>query len=523
MSASPEPLLAGPPETIDARRFIAFVAMIVGMFMAVLSVQIVGSSFKEIQAGLGAAPDEVSWVLTSALIAEVIMIPLSARFSQIFSTRIFFSVCAGGFTLASIGCSQAWDIPSMIAFRGVQGFFGGGMMPMVVASLYTAIPRSHQVRFAMIFGMLGTSAVGIGPVVGGWITEVLAWEWLFLINVPIGILVFISVAFLVDFDRPTPSLVRDTDFAGIGLAVVLLGSTLFVLQEGQREDWIESDLIAALIALAVVSLLVFLLRQLTARDPLIRLSALRRPHFLVGTALIGVFGGGLYIPIYLLPLFLGQVRGFDTATIGGITAVLGVSMVASGIFAGHAVRSFGIAWTAATGFALLTAGTALHTGLTIDSGFVEMAIPQVLRGVGAPLAYFTMLDLAMSFLPVSEVKHGSSLFNLVMRLGAAIGLAIANTFLVARADFHYVRIAESMALPPGGATQMVAQVSEILAGGISPNVAVDAIGYIAQIAQREALIMAFNDVLIGSALALGCTLLVMPLVARIARTGHIVR
>ncbi len=142
---------AGPPETINVRRFVVFIAMIAGMFMAVLAVQIVGSSFKEIQAALGAAPDEVSWFLIAALTAEVIMIPLSARFSQICSTRIFFSVCAGGFTFARVGCAQAWDVPSMIAIRATRGFFGG-MMPMVVASLYTAIPRRLQVTFAMIFG-----------------------------------------------------------------------------------------------------------------------------------------------------------------------------------------------------------------------------------------------------------------------------------------------------------------------------------------------------------------------------------
>lgn len=515
--------VAGPPQTVSLRRFVAFVAMIAGMFMAVLSVQIVGSSFKEIQAGLGAAPDEVSWVLTAALIAEVIMIPLSARLSQVFSTRIFFSVCAGGFTLASVGCAQAWDIPSMIAFRAVQGFFGGGMMPMVVAGLYTAIPRHLQVRFAMIFGMLGTSAMAIGPVVGGWITEVLSWEWLFLVNVPIGLVVLFVVAFLVDFDRPRTALLRRTDFAGIGLAVLLLGSTLFVLEEGQREDWLESGLIASLAALAAVTLVLFLVRELTARNPLVRLGTLRRPHFLVGTLMIGVFGGGLYIPVYLLPLFLGQVRGLDTSDIGAITAVLGVSMVTSGILAGQAVRHLGLAWTATAGFGLLTLGTVLHAGLTIDSGFVEMALPQVFRGIGAPLAYFTMLDLAMSALPVSEVKHGSSLFNLVMRLGAAIALALASAVLAARADFHYVRISEAMALPPGAPLQTLARISGFLAGDMSPDVAADAVGYLAEIAQREALIMAFNDVLVGSGAVLGLTLLVMPLVARIARTGHVRR
>ncbi len=512
---------AGPPETIDVRRFVAFVAMIAGMFMAVLSVQIVGSSFKEIQAALGAAPDEVSWVLTAALIAEVIMIPLSARLSQICSTRIFFVTCAAGFTLASVGCAQAWDVPSMITFRAAQGFFGGGMMPMVVASLYTAIPRRLQVSFAMIFGMLGTSAVAIGPVVGGWITEALSWEWLFLVNVPIGVVVIVVVGLFVDFDRPDARLIRHTDFAGIVLAFALLGSTLFVLQEGQRRDWFESGVIAGCTAVAGVALAAFLVRELSARDPLVRFGTFRRSHFLVGVLLIGVFGGGLYIPIYLLPLYLGQVRGFDTSTIGTVTAVLGVSMVLSGVFAGHLVRLIGIGWTAALGFSLLAAGTLLHGGLTIDSGFAEWALPQVLRGIGAPLAYFTMLDLSMSALPVAEVKHGSALFNLVMRLGAAVGLAGANTLLAARADLHYARIAEATHLPPGGGGQILGRVSGLLAGIPSPGVHADAVGYLTRIAQREALIMAFNDVLIGTACVLGTALLAMPIVGRIARRAHV--
>ena len=396
------------------------------------------------------------------------------------------------------------------------------MMPMVVASLYTAIPRRLQVTFAMIFGMLGTSAVAIGPVVGGWITEVLSWEWLFLVNVPIGVVVVVVVGLLVDFDRPDVRLIRQTDFAGIVLAFLLLGSTLFVLQEGQRRDWFESALILGLHgggrdhAGGVSRPRVHCARAAGSlrHVPALPFPGRCAPHRRVR-------GRTVRPDLPAAACNLGQVRGFDTATIGSITAVLGVSMVLSGVFAGHLVRYIGLGWTAALGFGLLAAGTILHAGLTIDSGFAEWALPQVLRGMGAPLAYFTMLDLSMSSLPVSEVKHGSALFNLIMRLGAAVGLAIANTLLVARADLHYARIAESMALPPGGGWQILGLVSGLLAGSVSPEVHADAVGYLTQIAQREALIMAFNDVLIGNACLLGMALLVMPVVGRIARTSHV--
>ena len=188
--------------TLGPRELLAFIGMALGMFLAVLNIQIVGSSFDEIKAGLAAGPEEVSWVLTSALIAEVIMIPMSGWLSRVMSTRWMFSACSIGFGLASIGCASATSIEEMIIFRSLQGFMGGGLAPMIWAAIYVSFPGRSRNYLLAIVSLLGTSAVALGPSLGGWISEEASWPWLFYFSVPFAALSATIVFFFVDFDTP---------------------------------------------------------------------------------------------------------------------------------------------------------------------------------------------------------------------------------------------------------------------------------------------------------------------------------
>ena len=249
-----------PPRTgraeadrIDPKRFAAFICMVFGMFMAILDIQIVSASLSEIQAGLSASPDEITWVQTSYLIAEVIMIPLSGFLSRALGTRILFAIAAAGFTFASFMCGLSTSLDEMIVWRAVQGFIGGGMIPTVFASAFMIFPRSRMGLITPMIGLVATLAPTIGPTVGGYLTDLFSWHWLFLINVIPGIVVTIAALTLVDFDEPDFGLLRHFDWTGFLAMAAFLGALEYVLEEGPRNDWFDDRAVVRLRAISVVS------------------------------------------------------------------------------------------------------------------------------------------------------------------------------------------------------------------------------------------------------------------------------
>ena len=212
------------PAPLDRRRTFAFFCMVFGMFMAILDIQIVSASLAEIQAGLSASSDEISWVQTSYLIAEVIMIPLSGMLSRVLSTRWMFVIASGGFTFMSFMCATATNIDQMIVYRALQGFIGGGMIPTVFASAFTIFPPEKRPIISPIIGLVATLAPTIGPTLGGYLTDLFSWHWLFLVNIVPGILVTVSTYLLVDFDEPDLSLLKSFDWVGLAGMAAFLGS-----------------------------------------------------------------------------------------------------------------------------------------------------------------------------------------------------------------------------------------------------------------------------------------------------------
>ncbi|HIA21208.1 MAG TPA: DHA2 family efflux MFS transporter permease subunit, partial [Alphaproteobacteria bacterium] len=303
---------------LGIRELLAFTGMALGMFLAVLNIQIVGSSFDQIKAGLAAGSEEVSWVLTSALMAEVIMIPMSGWLCRLMSTRWLFTGCLLGFGLASIGCALATSIEQMIIFRAAQGFMGGGLAPMIWAAIYVSFPRRYQNYLLAIVSLLGTSAVALGPSLGGWISEEMSWPWLFYFSVPFAALSAAMVFFFVDFDMPDWSIFEDIDVLGILLMATFFMCLLIVLEEGRRQDWLESRLIVILATISAISGLLFVWRELTCSNPLIDLRVFGHLNFSVGAFYVAVFGAGMYVPLYLLPLFLSRIIGLNTWQIGSM-------------------------------------------------------------------------------------------------------------------------------------------------------------------------------------------------------------
>lgn len=513
------PVAASPPVT--ARTVAGYLAMVVGLFMAVLDIQIVASSLAEIRAGLSASLDEISWVQTSYLIAEVIVIPLSGWLARLLSTRVLFAAASLGFSLASLACAVAWDIWAMAAFRAVQGLLGGVMIPTVFSAVYIMFPPERRSAFIVLAGLVATIAPTVGPTLGGWITTHLSWHWLFLINLPPGVLVSLAVLRLVDVDRPDPSLLRRVDWSGILLVALFLGTLEYILEEGPGEDWLDSDLIRTLLPVCALAGIAFVWRELTADHPVVDLYAFRDRNFTLGCLFSFVVGVGLFGSVYVMPLFLATVRGHDALAIGTIMAVTGAFQFLSGPIAGAAEKRLDLRVMLGIGLLLFGAGLWLNAGLTHESDFRELFWPQAVRGIAIMFCFLPMTQIAMGRLPREEVGNASGLYNLMRNLGGAIGLAAIDTLLDRRLDLHAAHLHERLDPARLPVTERLeGAVAHLSAFSADPTWAERAaVALVDGLLHREALVLAFNDVFLALSAVFFAAFLLLPLVRPVPHAG----
>lgn len=474
-------------------QWVGFFSMAVGVFMAVLDIQIVASSLQKIQAGLSATKDEIAWVQTSYLIAEVIVIPLSGWLGRVFSTRYLYVISAGGFTLASLLCAFAWNLPSMIVFRCLQGFLGGAMIPMTFTVIFILFPPRLQPAMTIVLGLIVTMAPTIGPVLGGFLTETYNWQLLFLINIIPGIIVCMMVWKYLDIDQPDWALLQKIDFVGIALIAVFLGSMQFVLEEGVRKQWFEDHLIVALTIVAVVSGIAMLIWELKNPHPIIDLYAFRNINFAVGCGYSFVLGVGLYTIIYLTPIYLSSGKGLNSLQIGYYLMVVGVFQLLSAFIAGPLEKKMDLRWMLCLGFGLFALGSWMNGGLTAESGYWEFFWPQAIRGGALMLCFLPINTLALGLLPVEEIKNASGLYNLMRNLGGAIGLAVANTQMIYLTKAHYARLRDSVTATSYQAQEMLEGLTASMQQMNLPDPDLAALKQITGLALREAEVMTFNN------------------------------
>jgi len=427
-----------------AQKVFAFAAMCVGMFIALLDIQIVSASLRDIGGGLSAGADETAWVQTSYLIAEIVVIPLSGWLSRVFSTRWLFCASAIGFTLTSLLCGLAWNIQSMIAFRALQGFLGGSMIPMVFTSAFIFFSGKQKVIAASTIGAIASLAPTLGPVIGGWITEVSSWHWLFYINLVPGILVAVAVPLLVRIDKPDLSLLRGADYASMAFMAVFLGCLEYTLEEGPRWNWFSDSTIVATAWISALAALAFVSRSLIVSNPIVDLRALKERNFALGCFFSFVTGIGLFATIYLTPLFLGRVRGYSALDIGLAVFSTGLFQVMSIPLYAFLANRIDLRWILMAGLALFAVSMWDFSPITHDWGARELLLPQALRGMAQQLAVPPAVTLTLGALAPARLKHASGLFNLMRNLGGAIGIAACATLLNDRTNLHFTRLAEHL-------------------------------------------------------------------------------
>lgn len=474
---------------------IGWLAMVFGMFMAVLDIQIVASSLTNIQAGLAASDDEIAWVQTSYLIAEIIMIPFSGFLARLLSTRRLFVLSSLGFTFFSLACALSWSLPSLVVFRVFQGFLGGGMIPCVFASIYQIFPPKKQPMANVVVGLIVTLAPASGPTIGGYITEILSWHWLFLLNVIPGIVIALLVNAMPDIDKPQPELAKGFDWTGLITMALFLGGLEYILDEGPGDDWFDSESITLWVMISSLSAMIFFWRSFTARKPLIDLHIFSNRTFSAGCIMAFILGIGLFGGIYTVPQFLAHIPHYNSLQIGYVMSVAGVFMLVTAPLAGRLATIVDKRIMLFIGMLMAALGFYLNTFMHADTAFGELFWPQAFRGMGLIIMIVCVNTLSLSTLPQEMLSNGSALFNLMRNLGGAIGLAAINTSLNARSAFHSQYMSEWInPVRP----EYQAYIARLQLNGVEDVAVQHAI--ISKLVSRQAHIMAFNDTHVWMAL-----------------------
>jgi MFS transporter, DHA2 family, multidrug resistance protein len=493
MTSATPAIPAPDDERIDIGNLLTFICLVFGMFMAILDIQIVSASMADIRAGLSASKDEVTWVQTSYLIAEVIMIPLTGFFSRALGTRYLFAMSAAGFTFASLMCGLATSINDMIIWRAAQGFLGGAMVPLVFAMSWVLFPRSKQRIISPMIALILTTAPTIGPSVGGYVTEALSWRWLFFINIIPGIIITIVALVRINFDKPDFALLKKLDWTGmIGMAVSL-GCLQYLLEEGPRHGWFDDPevLISALVS--AVAALIFIWRIRVAPEPIVDFRPFKHRNFALGSVFSFVVGMGLFGLTFLFPIYLGQVRGHNAVTIGETLFVTGAAMFVVAPINSRLIGIMDPRLMMALGLTSFGIGTYLMAGVTRDWDFWELLVPQIFRGAGLMMAMLPINNMSMGSLPQELLKGGAALYNLIRILGGAFGVALLTSALNARTDLHLARLHERVTATHSPVTETLAELTRRYAsyGSDAPTIALQKLN---EIVHRQGLVMAFADV-----------------------------
>jgi DHA2 family multidrug resistance protein len=413
--------------------------MCIGMFMAILDVQVVATSLPTIQGALGIARDQMSWIQTAYLIAEVIAIPLTGFLTRLITMRWLFIVTISIFTVASIGCAASTSFAVLMTWRVVQGFSGGTLIPAVFTAVFLLFPPRLQGIATTIAGVLAVLAPTVGPIVGGWITQTYTWHWLFLINVVPGILSALATVWLLPVEKPALGEARSLDVVSIACMAVALSALEIALKEAPDRGWL-SPYVCSLLAVSIASGVAFARRTLGRRKPVVELRTLADPMFAVGCLLSFVLGIGLFGSVYMMPVFLAFARGHDAFEIGKIMLVTGIAQLATAPLAVALERRMGARLLTMAGFLLFATGLGLSAFQTPETDFAGMFWPQVIRGVAIMFCLLPPTRLALGHLEAAAVPDASGLFNLMRNLGGAIGIALIDSIIYGRAPDHATAI-----------------------------------------------------------------------------------
>jgi DHA2 family multidrug resistance protein len=484
------------PNRASVTIWIAVLAAMIGSFMAILNIQITNASLLNIEGGIGTGVDNGSWISTSYLIGEIVVIPLTDYLSRVFSFRRYMLASATLFAVFSVACAFAHDLPSMIAMRGLQGFAGGVLIPMAFTLVLTKLPKPQQPIGLAVFALSVTFAPAIGPTIGGYLTENYGWQTIFFVNV-LPTIVMVTALYLTLERQPMQlKLLKEGDWAGIFTMAIGLSALQTVLEEGNKDDWFSSPFILRLAAVALVSLSLFVGIELMIEKPLIRLRLLTRRNFGFGTIAMTMLGFALFGSVYILPAYLGQAQGYNAEQIGEVLAWTGLPQLILIPLVPKLMQRFDTRYIAFTGLMIFAYSCFMNTAMSPDYAGDQLWIPNIVRAIGQAMILTPLTSVTTGDIAPQDAAAASGISNMFRNLGGAIGTAVIATVITKREQFHSNIIGQSVTLGREEVRSRISQMTDFfLAHGVPDPAAArhQAIVALGNAVKRQALVMGFSD------------------------------
>jgi DHA2 family multidrug resistance protein len=426
------------------------IAMTVALaaFMEVLDTSIANVALPHIGGSLGASTDEATWVLTSYLVSNAIVLPLGGWASSLIGRRNFFVLCITGFTIASFLCGSAPSLPILLLCRVLQGAFGGGMQPMAQAIMADSFEPHKRGQAFALYGLVAVLAPSVGPTAGGWITDNFSWRWIFFINIPVGILAFILVTRLVEdppWIKADPSRLRHMDYMGLSFLALAMGGLQIMLDKGEENDWFSSPFICVFAVLFVVGIIGLFAWEWRQKEPLINLRLFRYRNFAICCFLMMLVGGVLNANTVLQPQFTQQLLGYTATTAGLALTAGGVTLLFMMPFAGFATGKISARYLAAFGFTMLVITFRYAAAVTnLQMSFAEASWLRVVQMFPLPFCFISITTAAYVGMPREQSNQVAGLINFVRNIGGSILIAITNAQVTSRSRWHEQHLQQSM-------------------------------------------------------------------------------
>ncbi|MBB3145894.1 DHA2 family multidrug resistance protein [Phyllobacterium trifolii] len=485
-----------PQPRASTKEWIAVLAGMIGAFMAILNIQITNASLLDIEGGIGTGVDNGAWISTAYLIGEIVVIPLTAYFSSVFSFRRYILVNTILFPLFSIACAFTHDLGSMIVMRGLQGFAGGVLIPMAFTMVLTKLPKSQQPAGLALFALSVTFAPAIGPTIGGYLTENYGWQTIFFINAVPSAVMAVALAATLDKTPMQLHLLKEGDWAGIFTMAVGLSALQTVLEEGNKDDWFSSPFILKLSAVAVVFLATFIWIELTVEKPLVKLSLLKQRNFAIGVVVNVLVGVALFGTVYILPQYLGQVQRYNAEQIGNVLAWTGLPQLLLIPLVPMLMKRFDARYIGFLGISIFAASCFMNVMLSPDNAGDQFWIPNIVRAIGQALVLTPITAITTAGIAAADAAAASGLTNMLRNLGGAVGTATLGTVLTKREQFHSNIIGQSVTLARDEVHQRLDQLTGyFITHGVSDHAlaAQQAVVALGRLVKRQALILGFGD------------------------------
>ena len=500
-------------------KWVIAISVVLPTLLEVIDTSVVNVSLGHIRGSLSAGLDESTWTITAYLVSNAIIIPLTGWLTRVFGRKRYLLASVALFTVSSFMCGSARTLSALVFFRVIQGIGGGGLQPLSQAILLETFPPKEHGMAMAIFGIGIMFGPIVGPVLGGWITDNWSWNWIFYINIPIGILSLILVTlFIKDPEYLVKKMKQKVDYWGLGLIVVGIGALQVVLDKGQREDWFSSDFIVRLSIIAVVSLIAFVIVELNKKHPILDLREFRNVVFASATVIQCVVFFVLFASITVLPIFCQQLMGYDALLAGMVLAPGGIAtllmMPVTGILLTKKVNPKSILFIGlvVTAYSLFTM---MKFNLYID--YNSIAWSRIVMGIGLAMIFIPLQTMAFATIPKEEMGNATSIFSLLRNLAGSIGIAFMTTMLTQRAQFHQFRLSERLQpFDPRYQMGMQKAVAVLSAKtGTASNFAAN--GLIYQQLMREATLRSFSDAFYLSTVIMVC---IIPIVFLLKRPIH---